>query len=85
MTWDEVKKSNPSQWVLIEATKARTENDKRIVEYMDVIDSFNEDGDLAFQKYLELHKIHKDREYYIYHTSNDTLDIGVKKWMGVRL
>ena len=85
MVWDEVKKNYPSQWVLIEATKARTENDKRIIEFMDVIDSFNEDGAGAFQRYLELHKSHKDREYYIYHTSNDILEIGVKKWMGVRL
>jgi len=85
MIWDEVKKDYPSQWVLVEATKARTENDKRIIECMDVIDSFKEDGDSAFQKYLEFHKAHKDREYYIYHTSNDALDIGVKKWMGVRL
>lgn len=85
MIWAEVKKNYPSQWVLIEATKAHTESDKRIIERMDVIDSFNEDGYSALLKYLEFHKDHKDREYYIYHTSNDELDIGVKKWMGVRL
>jgi len=85
MIWKDVKKNYPSQWVLIEATNARTENDKRIIEYMDVIDNFNEDGEAAFQKYIELHKLHKDREYYIYHTSHENLDIAVKKWMGVRL
>jgi len=85
MIWNEVKKTYPSQWVLIEATKARTENEKRIIDYMDVIDNFNENGDEAFQKYIELHKLHKDREYYIYHTSHEILEIGVKRWMGVRL
>ena len=85
MIWKDVKKNYPSQWVLVEATKARTENDKRIIEYMDVIDNFNEDGEVAFQKYIELHKLHKDREYYIYHTSHENLDIAVKKWIGVRL
>ena len=85
MIWNEVKKAYPSQWILIEAINARTEGDKRIVEQMDVIDSFGEDGDSAFQKYIEFHKIHKEREYYIYHTSNENLNIGVKKWLGVRL
>ena len=70
---------------MIEATNARTESEKRIIEDMDVLDNFNEDGDVAFQKYIEFHKLHKDREYYIYHTSHETLDIGVKRWMGVRL
>ena len=82
MTWSEVKNTYPSQWVLIEATNARTENEKRIIDYMDVIGSFNEKGDIAFQKYVELHKLHKDREYYIYHTSHEILEIGVKRWMG---
>ena len=85
VTWEDVKKNYPEQWVLIEAVNARTENDKRIVEEMGVIDSFDNDGDKAFEKYTELHKLHKEREYYIYHTTNDELKIGIKKWLGVRL
>lgn len=85
MIWEEVRKTYPEQWVLIEAINAKTEGSKRIVEEMDVIGSFANDGDRAFEKYIELHKIHKDREYYIYHTINGVLDIGVKKWLGVRL
>jgi hypothetical protein len=77
---EDVKKTYPAQWVLIEAQNAKTEEDKRIIEQMDVINSFADDGDSAFQKYIELHKLHKEREYYIYHTSNETLNIGVKKW-----
>lgn len=85
MNWEDIRKMYPSQWVLIEAIDSRTEGEKRIIERMNVIDSFADDGDNAFQKYIELHKIHKDREYYIYHTSNEFLNIGVKKWLGVRL
>lgn len=85
MTWEDIKNAYPAQWVLIEAVKTHTEGEKRIVEQMDVIGSFADDGDKAFEKYIELHKIHKEREYYIYHTSNENLNIGIKKWLGVRL
>lgn len=85
MNWENVRKIYPEQWVLIEAINARTEGNKRIVENMAVIDSFADDGDRAFQKYIELHKVHREREYYIYHTSNQILSIGIKKWLGVRL
>ena len=85
MTWENIRKTYREQWVLIEAINAKTEGDKRIVENMDVIGSFADDGDRAFQKYIELHKVHKEREYYIYHTSNDVLNIGVKKRLEVRL
>lgn len=84
MTWEEVKNIFPDKWVLIEAVNAKTEGDKRIINSMDVISSFD-DGSTALKKYTELHKSHKEREYYIYHTSNQSLNIGVKKWLGVRL
>lgn len=56
MIWEDVRKAYPEQWVLIEVINAKNEGDKRIVEQMDVIDSFADDGDSAFQKYIELHK-----------------------------
>ncbi|EKD94280.1 MAG: hypothetical protein ACD_26C00137G0002 [uncultured bacterium] len=85
VTWEDVKKTYPAQWVLIEAVNAKTEGEKRIIEQLDIVNNFADDGDRAFQRYIELHKVHKEREYYIYHTSNENLDIGVKRWMGVRL
>ena len=85
MNWDDVKKAYPSQWALIEAIEARTENDRRIIDKMDVVESFGDDGDRAFKRYIELHRLHKEREYFIYHTSHETLDLKVKRWMGVRL
>jgi hypothetical protein len=65
MSWDDVKRVYSSQWVLIEAIQARTENDKRIIEKMDVLEGFGEDGDRAFQKYIELHNSTR-RESIIY-------------------
>lgn len=84
MTWEDVKRAFPSQWVLMEALEAETIENKRIVEQMAVVESFNDDGESAFKKYIELHKIHKEREYFIYHTSRDILDIGVKRWLGIK-
>jgi hypothetical protein len=43
MTWEDVRKVYPAQWVLIEAINAKTEGDKRIVGQMDVINSFADD------------------------------------------
>ncbi len=85
MTWEDVKKAYPMQWVLIEAVDAHTLGDKRMIEQMDVINNFADDGEGAFNRYTELHKMHKEREYYIYHTSNESLNIGIRKWLGVRL
>lgn len=84
MTWKDVKKVYPDQWVLLEALEAHSEGEKRIVEHMEVIGSFD-DGNKAFEKYIEMHKAHKEREYYIYHTSNEKLNIGFKKRVGVMI
>lgn len=40
MTWEEVKKIYPNQWLLIEAIEAHTQEDKRIVNQIAVINNF---------------------------------------------
>ncbi|RYD03276.1 hypothetical protein N752_20810 [Desulforamulus aquiferis] len=40
MTWEEVKKTYPNQWLLIEAIEAHTEENKRIVNQIAVINIF---------------------------------------------
>jgi hypothetical protein len=84
MVWAEVKKLFPSQWLLVEAVDARTDGPQRIIEQVAVIESFFEDSKQALKKYLELHKVHKDREYYVVHTSKDQLNFEELKWVGVR-
>ncbi|HOJ10358.1 MAG TPA: hypothetical protein PK733_07165 [Clostridiales bacterium] len=52
---------------------------------MDILEDFREDGDRVIQRYIEIHKLHKEREHYIYHASHETLDIRDKKWTEVWL
>lgn len=84
MHWSEVKEHYPSQWVLIEAINATTQGNKRIVEQLSVVDSFNEDSKEALKKYIELHRANKERELYVVHTSRNLLDIDEKIWTGIR-
>lgn len=84
MLWEEVKKAYPSEWVLIEAIDAKTEGDNRIVEEISIIDTFKNDSQKAMNRYVQLHKLHKEREYYVVHTDRPELDIKVLKWLGVR-
>ena len=57
---------------------------KRIVEEISVVDSFNEDSKEAMKKYIQLHRANKERELYVVHTSRDHLDIQEKIWTGIR-
>lgn len=84
MFWEDVKKLFPSQWVLIEAVNAHTEGNHRIVEQVSVVESFDDDSKLALKKYVELHKQHKDREYYVIHTNREQLNFEELRWMGIR-
>lgn len=84
MLWQEVKKVYPNQWVIIEAIEAHTEDNKRIVDQITVVDNFHDDNNKALLKYLQLHRKYRDREFYVVHTSRPQLDILEQKWIGVR-
>jgi len=84
MLWNEVKQAYPSQWLIIEAIDAKTISDKRIIEQVSVVDTFHDDSQKALLKYVELHKTHKDREFYVVHTERPELDIEILRWSGVR-
>lgn len=62
MKWDEVKKAYPSQWLLIEALDAKTVGEKRIVDEIAIVDTFSNDSQKAMDRYLQLHKQHKERD-----------------------
>jgi len=84
MIWEEVKKAYPNQWVIIEAIEAYTEEDKRIIAQMTVVNNFQDDNNKALLQYLQLHRKHRERELYVVHTSRPELDIIEQKWIGVR-
>ncbi|HHW01444.1 MAG TPA: hypothetical protein GXX35_01270 [Thermoanaerobacterales bacterium] len=83
MRWAEVRQAYPEQWVIIEAIKAKTELNRRIIEQLTVVDRFD-DGNKALLKYLQLHKEYREREFYVVHTSRPELDIQEQRWIGVR-
>ncbi|HEX9060392.1 MAG TPA: hypothetical protein VF941_09450 [Clostridia bacterium] len=84
MTWEDVKRTHPGQWLIIEAIEAHTEVDRRILDNITVVDTFNEDNNKALLEYINLHRKHRERELYVVHTSRQELDIIEQKWTGVR-
>ena len=83
MTWNEVKKAYPDQWLIIEAIEAHTQSDKRILDNITVADSFQNNNE-ALMSYVKLHRKHRERELYVVHTSRVELDIIEQRWIGVR-
>ena len=84
MLWEEVKKAYPNQWVIIEAIEAHTEDDKRFIEQMTVVNTFYDDNNKALLQYLQFHRKHRERELYVVHTSRPELDIIEQNWIGIR-
>lgn len=84
MTWEEVKKMYPNQWVIIEAIEAYTDGNKRIISQITVVENFYNDNNNALLQYLQLHRRHRERELYVVHTSRPELDIVEQNWIGVR-
>lgn len=83
MQWQEICKHYPQQWLLIEAIKAHSEADRRILDQLAVVGTFS-DSTTAMQSYLQLHKEAPERELYVFHTSREALDITERRWLGVR-
>ena len=84
MHWEDLKKTTPQQWVIIEAVKAHTEGDNRIIENIQLVEMFGEDNIGASRYYAQLHKSQPEKEYYVVHTSRPELNIKVRYWTGVR-
>ena len=62
------------QWLLLEAIKARSEANKRILEQLAVLDTFP-DSVSTMQSHARLRREAPQRELYVFHTSLETLDI----------
>ena len=83
MKWEDVREGYTEKWLIIEAISARTENKKRLIEELTVINSFK-DNDEALREYIKLHKTYPERELYVVHTSRTELNIEELTWTGVR-
>jgi hypothetical protein len=83
MQWQEIREHYPQQWLLVEAIKAHSETNVRIVEQLAVLESFS-DSVTAMKGYAQLHREAPQRELYVFHTSRETLEIGERTWLGIR-
>lgn len=82
MKWNQVREQYPEQWVLVEEISAYSENSSRFIEELSVISNFP-DSTIAWKEYKKLHLADPLREYYIFHTDHETLEIKKQRFMGV--
>ena len=83
MNWNHIRSQYPHRWLLIEAIKAHTEADRRILEQLAVIDTYP-DSVAAMQGYTRLHREAPERELYVVHTDRTGLQITERRWVGIR-
>ncbi len=83
MHWQEAQTYFPDQWILFEALEAHTEGNCRIIEQLAALNVFP-DSESAMKSYLELHRQFPGREFYVFHTSRESLDITVQRRVGIR-
>ena len=83
MTWSEVRQHFPRQWLLVEATRAHSEANHRILDELAVLGSYPT-GKSAMDRYLEMHREMPERELFVLHTSREELEIEELRWLGIR-
>jgi len=83
MHWSEIKTTYPNQWLLIEALEAHSEDERRVLDRISVVEKCA-DGSAAMARYRQLHQEFPLREFYFVHTSREDLDIRERQWLGIR-
>lgn len=81
--WDKIRLAYPHKWLVIEAINSHSVLDKRILEAVKVVSTFNDSED-ALREYLRLHRENHSKELYVVHTDKEVLDITEQKWLGIR-
>jgi ribosomal protein S8 len=83
MIWQDIREAYSNQWLLIEATKAYSDKQKRILEDIVVVNTYIDSRE-AFKQYQVLHHTNRSKEYYVVHTSHEVLEIPEVQWLGIR-
>ncbi len=83
MLWTDIRQHYPKQWLLVEAIKAHSEGNKRVLDQLAVVSAFP-DSVQAMRGYTQLHHDAPDRELYVFHTDREVLDITERRWLGIR-
>ena len=83
MKWKEIREHFPEQWLLVEATRAHSEGNRRILDDLAVVETFPS-GKSAMNGYMDLHEQSPYRELYVLHTDREDLEIEELRWLGIR-
>jgi len=83
MNWQELRQAHPDRWLVIEATGAHSEADRRVIDTIALVSAID-DAKLAMKQYLALHRQQPGRELYVAHTSREALNIEERRWAGIR-
>ena len=83
MKWSEVRKHYPDKVVLVEAIRAYSRENKRYIEDMTVVSCYD-DTKKAWEKYKSLRSDSPTREFYIFHTSKEQIEVVEQTFTGVR-
>jgi hypothetical protein len=74
MEWTIIREQYPERWVLVEALQVTNLNDNRIINDMFVISDY-EHSNQVWSAYKEHHLTDPSREYCIFHTSNENVEV----------
>lgn len=83
MTWIDIRRHYPHQWLLVEALLAHSKAGKRLLDELAVVDAFS-DGEAALRSYLRLHRDAPLRELYVVHSDREELEITERSLLGLR-
>jgi hypothetical protein len=83
MKWKDIRRIYSHQWLLVEAIKAHSKADQRILDELAVVDIFA-DSVSAMQRYADLHQDAPARELYVFHTDREMLEITERRWLGIQ-
>ncbi|NFH70519.1 hypothetical protein FDC35_14455 [Clostridium botulinum] len=83
MKYSEAREVYKNKRILFQAISAYSEDGKRIVTDLAVLKSYDKGND-ALRDYENYHKADKQKEYYVYNTTHETLEIEERAWIGVR-
>ena len=84
MQWQQIRERFPHRWLVLEATEAHSEGDRRILDDLSVL-AEPQDINEAIVIYRKLHRGRPFGEFYVLHTSREALDVRERFWAGIRV